>query len=74
MFLSGLQLVSSNSRASEEVTVTVPQASVAVAVPSAALISEVATGLHARVNVVPPVVITGGMLSACPGYRSRSSS
>ena len=47
---------------SEEVTVGVPHASVAVAVPSAALISE-ATGLHARVNVVPPVVITGGVTS-----------
>ena len=47
---------------SEEVTVGVPQASVAVAVPRAALIS-LATGLHASVNVVPPVVITGGVIS-----------
>ena len=47
---------------SEDVTVGVPQASVAVAVPRAALISE-ATGLHASVNVVPPVAITGGVTS-----------
>src|SRR4030095_4137479 len=47
---------------SEELTVGVPQASVAVAVPRAALISE-ATGLQPSVNVVPPVVIVGGVLS-----------
>src|SRR4030095_11427354 len=47
---------------SEELTVGVPQPSVAVAVPSAALISE-AWGLHAKVSVVPPVVIVGGLLS-----------
>jgi hypothetical protein len=38
--------------------VTGPQASLAVAVPSAALISE-AEGLHPRVFVVPVGVITG---------------
>jgi len=47
---------------SEEVTVGAPHASVAVAVPSAALISE-ATGLQPRVNVVPPAVIDGGVTS-----------
>jgi hypothetical protein len=40
----------------------VPQPSEAVAVPSAALISE-ADGLHASVNVVPVAVITGGTRS-----------
>src|SRR4030095_11187366 len=45
-----------------ELTVGVPQASVAVAVPSAALISE-ACGLHANVSVVPPEVIVGGIRS-----------
>jgi hypothetical protein len=43
-------------------TVGIPQASVAVAVPRAALISE-AAGLHASVNVVPVAVITGGTRS-----------
>src|SRR5688500_762078 len=46
-----------------EDTVGVPQASVAVAVPSALLIS-LATGLHPRVVVVPPVVSTGAVTSA----------
>ena len=45
-----------------EVTVGVPHASVAVAVPSAALIS-VAAGLHPRVVAVPPVVMVGGVTS-----------
>jgi hypothetical protein len=40
--------------------VTGPQASDAVAVPSAALMSE-AVGLHPRVLVVPVGVITGGI-------------
>src|SRR5688500_20294109 len=40
-----------------------PHASVAVAVPSALLIS-LATGLHPSVVVVPPVVSTGGDTSA----------
>ena len=49
--------------ASEKVRfVTGPQASVAVAVPRAALISA-AVGLHARVLVVPVGVITGGVRS-----------
>jgi hypothetical protein len=48
---------------SEEETVGVPHASVAVAVPSALLISE-AAGLHANVVVVPPVVNVGGVTSA----------
>ena len=47
---------------SVEVTVGAPHASVAVAVPRAALISE-ATGLQPRVNVVPVAVITGGVTS-----------
>src|SRR4030095_7035641 len=47
---------------SVEVTVGVPQASVAVAVPSAALISE-ACGLHVKERVVPPVVIVGAVRS-----------
>src|SRR5688572_15529224 len=46
-----------------EDTVGTPQASVAVAVPSALLIS-LAAGLHPRVFVVPPVVITGAVRSA----------
>jgi hypothetical protein len=46
-----------------EDTVGVPQASVAVAVPSALLISP-ADGLHPRVVEVPPVVNTGAVLSA----------
>ena len=46
-----------------EVTVGVPHASVAVAVPNAPLMSP-ADGLHASVVVVPPVVSTGGVLSA----------
>jgi hypothetical protein len=45
-----------------EVIVVLPQASVAVAVPRAALISP-AEGLHPSVVVVPPVVITGAVLS-----------
>ena len=44
-------------------TVGTPQASVAVAVPSALLIS-LAAGLHPSVVVVPPVVKTGAVLSA----------
>jgi len=46
-----------------EDTVGVPQASVAVAVPSALLIS-LAAGLHPRVVVVPPVVSTGAVTSS----------
>jgi len=49
--------------ASTELTVGVPQASVAVAVPRAALISET-TGLHPRTSVVPVAVIAGGVRSA----------
>jgi hypothetical protein len=45
-----------------EVIVVLPQASVAVAVPRAALISP-AEGLQPSVVVVPPVVITGAVLS-----------
>jgi len=45
-----------------DVTVGVPQASVAVAVPSAALIFE-AVGLHPNVFVVPVAVIVGGVRS-----------
>jgi hypothetical protein len=45
-----------------EVRVGLPQASVAVAVPSAAPIS-FADGLQPSVVVVPPVVITGAVLS-----------
>jgi len=44
------------------VSVGIPQASVAVAVPSAAVISE-AEGLHPRVKAVPVVVIVGGTRS-----------
>jgi hypothetical protein len=44
-------------------SVGTPQASVAVAVPSAAPIS-FAEGLHPRLVPVPPVVITGGVTSA----------
>ena len=47
---------------SEEVTVGTPHASEAVAVPSAALISE-ACGLQPRVKVVPVAVIDGGVTS-----------
>jgi hypothetical protein len=43
--------------------VVAPQASLAVAVPKALLISP-ADGLHPSVVVVPPVVITGGVRSA----------
>ena len=43
--------------------VVLPHASVAVAVPSALLISPV-VGLHPSVVVVPPVTITGAVLSA----------
>jgi hypothetical protein len=43
--------------------VTGPHASVAVAVPSALLISP-ADGLHPRVSVVPPVASAGGVTSA----------
>ena len=46
-----------------ELIVVLPQASVAVAVPSATLISA-ADGLQPSVVVVPPVVITGAVLSA----------
>ena len=46
-----------------EVIVALPQASVAVAVPSALLISAV-VGLHPSVVVVPPLTITGAVLSA----------
>ena len=46
-----------------DVIVALPQASVAEAVPSALLISAV-DGLHPRVVVVPPVTITGAVLSA----------
>ncbi len=49
--------------ASAGVTVTAPQASVPVADPKAALISE-AEGLQPRVVVVPTAVIDGGVLSA----------
>jgi len=48
--------------ASLEVIVTGPQASVAVAVPSAALISE-AAGLHPRDVAVPFAIIVGGVRS-----------
>jgi hypothetical protein len=48
---------------SEELTVGIPHASVAIAVPSALLISE-ATGLHPNVVVLPPVVNVGGIISA----------
>src|SRR5678809_1567255 len=43
--------------------VTGPQASVAVAVPSASLIA-VAEGLHPRVSVVPVAVMTGAIVSS----------
>ena len=46
-----------------EVTVGMPQASVAVAVPSAPFISP-AEGLHPSDVPVPPVVNTGGVTSA----------
>ena len=46
-----------------EVIVALPQPSVAVAVPSALLISAV-DGLHPSVVVVPPVVIDGAIRSA----------
>ena len=46
-----------------EDTVGTPQASVAVAVPNAPLISP-ADGLQPRVVPVPPVVKTGGVTSA----------
>jgi len=46
-----------------EVIVVLPHASVAVAVPSALLISPV-VGLHPSVVVVPPLTITGAVLSA----------
>jgi hypothetical protein len=48
--------------ASEDVIVTGPQASVAVAVPSAALISD-AEGLQPKVVAVPVVVMDGGVIS-----------
>ncbi len=48
---------------SDAVGVTVPQLSVAVAVPRAALISDGA-GLQARVVVVPVSVITGATRSS----------
>lgn len=46
-----------------EETVVTPQASVAVAVPSAALISP-AVGLQPNVKLVPPVVIVGAAMSS----------
>ena len=46
-----------------DVIVVLPQASVADAVPSAALISA-ADGLQPNVVVVPPLVIDGAVLSA----------
>ena len=46
-----------------EVTVGLPHASVAEAVPSAPFISPV-VGLHPRVNEAPPVVNVGGVTSA----------
>ena len=46
-----------------EDTVGTPQASVAVAVPSEALMSP-ADGLHPSVNDPPPVVNTGAVISA----------
>ena len=48
---------------SVEVSVGVPHASVAVAVPSAALISE-ACGLQLSVNAAPVAVIAGGIISS----------
>ena len=48
---------------SDEVTVGVPQASVAVAEPNAALIA-VDVGLHPRVDVVPVAVMVGGAISS----------
>ena len=48
--------------ASEKLSVTGPHASVAVAFPSAELIS-LAAGLHPRVVVVPVAVIDGGVIS-----------
>ena len=51
-----------DTRPSLDVTVGVPQASVAVAVPRAPLISE-AEGLQPSVVVVPPVVSVGGVTS-----------
>src|SRR6266496_1053691 len=47
---------------SDDVRVGVPQPSLAVAVPSAAFISE-ATGLHPSIVAVPVTVITGGVTS-----------
>ena len=48
--------------ASLEVTVDEPHASVDDAVPNAALISD-ADGLQPNVNVVPPVITSGGVIS-----------
>ena len=48
---------------SVEVSVGVPQASVAVAVPSVALISD-AVGLHDKVRAAPVAVIVGGVVSS----------
>ena len=45
-----------------EVIVTAPQASLAVAVPNAPLIS-LAAGLHPKNDPLPPVVIVGGVRS-----------
>lgn len=53
-----VELLTSPSLA--DITVADPQPSVAVAVPSAAFISD-ADGLHPRVLVVPPVWISGSM-------------
>ena len=49
--------------ASVEVRVGVPQASVAVAVPSAALMSAL-VGLHDKVRAAPVAVIAGGVVSS----------
>jgi hypothetical protein len=48
---------------SVEVSVGVPQASVAVAVPSAAFISD-DVGLHDKANAAPVAVIAGGVVSS----------
>ena len=47
---------------SKEVTVGVPQLSVAVALPSAASICA-AVGLHPKARVVPVAVMTGSVVS-----------
>ena len=55
-----------------ELIVGVPQASVAVAVPSAALISP-ADGLQPSVVVVPPVVMTGAVISSATHVTVRDA-